>query len=349
MTRQRRVRRTTTAAPPDGPPDDVAFAPEVLPAESGGGVAGELLRGGAALTKVENDSLMQMAIQRPRDEKRALEKALTDLELDPEFAARQWYSIPYKVRGERGGQALCSCDGKKPGHPKEPHAVVEGLSVKAAMALGRRFGNCTVTARVVEETEDAYIVEGVAVDLESLFRVSRQGAVSKKYRERSTGRMVKLSEDRMPQLIGASQSKMARNAVLQIIPEPMRARYWNRARELAGQVEKERLTGGKGAAAKGPGIIESFGTYLDPEPKPRPEGWRRDWSKVRSMIEDHLGCAIRDATPDELADLRGLLNAIESGEAKVEDHFGTAAEAADEATPAPPASPLGASTTKTKD
>jgi len=266
--------------------------PEVIQGDAFNQEPGEtmadLLRGGAAITKVENETLAQIALTRPRDAKRSLERAIGELELDPEFAEKQYYRIPYKDRATN------------------QTTWIEGLSIKAAMALARCFGNLTVASRIVDENDHAVIVEGVCIDLETGFRVSKPAAISKYYRAKKTGKMVKWSDDRFPQILGAGASKAVRNAILNAIPEPMQRRYWNRARELAAEHE----TGGKGSkidyAKTVAAVLKAFEPY-----------------KVeRSHLEAHLGHALDKATRQEFADLKAVLNALEAGETDVYQAFG---------------------------
>jgi hypothetical protein len=271
----------------------------------------DLLRGGAAITKVENETLAQIAVTRPRDPKRSLERAIGELELDPEFAEKQYYRIPYKDRAS--GQTTW----------------IEGLSIKAAMALGRCFGNMTTSSRVVEDNDHAVIVEGVCIDLENGFRVCKPVAISKYYRAKKTGKMVKWSEDRFPQILQAGASKAVRNAILNVIPEPLQRRYWNRARELAA----EHASGGKGKgidyAKTIPAVLKAFEPY-----------------KVeRSHLEAHLGHPLENATRQEFGDLKAVLNALEAGETDVFQAFGIGGPQPDEPGsndgPAPAGAPEG--------
>ena len=259
---------------------------EVLPPEPQGESMVELLRGGAAITKVENETMAQIALTRPRNLRKVLEDAIEELELDPEFAEKQYYRIPYKDN---------STDPPKT-------TWVTGLSIKAAVSLARCFGNINCTARVVEETDSAVVVEGVAIDMERSFRVSKPVAISKFYRNRKTHQMVKWSADRFPQILAAGASKAMRNAILNVIPESIQNRYWNRAKQLA-------MVGG--------------GDYEGDAQQPKVDR-RTIIGKIlaafepykvgREHLEAHLKCKMEDAKSEELGDLKGILNAIEQGQ-----------------------------------
>jgi hypothetical protein len=261
---------------------------EVLDPEIRGDSMIEVLRGGAAITKAENETLAQIAITRPRDPAQCLRHAIDELEIDPEFAEKQYYVIPFK-----------NADGST--------SNVEGLSIKAAMALARNWGNCTTSARLVDDTDDAFVVEGIVIDLEKGFRVSKVGSISKWYRNKKTKKMVRWREDRLPQLLGAGASKQVRNAILNMIPEPMQRRYWARAKEIA----SEQIAGKKSKDKKIPAtaikrILDSF----------------KGFGVEREHIEGKLGHTIEAASMDEIGMLAGLRNALLDGSTDAYQAFG---------------------------
>ncbi len=272
-------------------------APELLPPVSSSETV-ELLRGGAALTKAENDTLAQVAVTRPRDPLRCLEKAIAELDMDPEFAEKQYYVIPYQ--GATGKQN------------------VEGLSIKAAMALARNWGNCTVSSRVMEDREDAVMLEGVAIDFETNFRVCKPVTVSKYYRDRKTRRMVKWRDDRLPHLVGSGASKAVRNAILNMIPEPMQKRYWNHAKSLAAQ-----LITGQSAGEVTTGGGKSKSEFKDPANVIRRilEGFE-PFHVSREHIEAKLGHSMDQLTMDEVGTLAGIRNALQAGSTDAYQAFG---------------------------
>lgn len=279
------------------PKSEQPFEPEVMETEIRGESLVDVLRGGAAITKAENDTLAQIAITRPRDPQKSLARALAELEIDPEFAEKQYYVIPFR-----------NADGTK--------SDVEGLSIKAAMALARCWGNCTNSARLVEETEDAFIVEGVAIDFETMFRVSKVGSISKWLRDRKSKKMVKVREDRFPQLLGAGASKQVRNAILNMIPEPIQRRYWARAKEIAAG----RLTGQAkpkpGTKGRSKGGFEDIAKVIDKVLAAfAPLGVQRE------HIEAKLGHPMDDLTMDDIGKLKGLENAIRDGSTDIYQAF----------------------------
>jgi len=178
---------------------------DVHPLEGSAGLV-ESMENGYAIVKAENDSLAMMAVQRPRDEKRALERALSELRLAPEFAAEAYYTRP--VGKDDEGKEVQATD----------------ISIGGSMALQRLWGNCASAARVVSQTENQATVQGVFVDYETGSRVSKERVASRFYKSRS-GQMVRLNDERWASKINAEGSKAQRNAVCSGLPEYYRRTY----------------------------------------------------------------------------------------------------------------------------
>src|SRR3972149_2765351 len=98
------------------------------------------------------------------------------------------------------------------------------------MALARLLDPCTVAARAINEETDGVDLEGVFVDLESIFRVSKPWRVSKMFR-RKGGRVETLNVQKLGQAIQAGFSKAMRNAIRAGIPAFYVQAYYNRATE----------------------------------------------------------------------------------------------------------------------
>jgi len=137
--------------------------------------AESLVAQGAQIMRIENDSMLAVAVQRPRDEQKVITGALKELELVPEEAAKAFYEIPYQETLPDGEKRTVK---------------VSGPSIKAAMALARRvsFGhiapshaleppNYEALARAIERTRGAKyvylhrkaITKPLARELESFF------------------------------------------------------------------------------------------------------------------------------------------------------------------------------------
>jgi len=178
--------------------------------------AGELIREGHKIMRIENDTQIQMATLRPRDEGLVLDKIIAELERTPEFAKKVFYSIPYE--DNRNNKTT----------------YVEGISIGGAMAIARRWGNCANASRVVEEVEDGFIVEGVFMDYENNVRTLRPFKVTRFYKPRGGGNaVVPLSHDALQKAIAAGLSKAVRNAVLHGVPEAIKIQYLKEAKRIS--------------------------------------------------------------------------------------------------------------------
>lgn len=238
-----------------------------------GATASALVRQGQALMRAENDSLMAVAAQRPRDEAKFISTALRELDLAPEQAKSMFYSIPYKDKQPDGSMRITR---------------VEGPSIGAALALARRWGNCTATARAVNEDADGFDLEGVFVDLESNFRVSKAWRVSKTFRRRD-GRTELLNVQRLGLAIQAGFSKAMRNAILAGIPAGYVQAFFTKAKEI---------TGGKADAPAKPetvsAVVKAFERFGVPVER----------------LEVYAEVPRAAWTGDDIANLRGLWNAL---------------------------------------
>lgn len=264
-----------------------ATEPEILSgAGGGGGGAMELVAQGHALIRIENETMMQVAVQRPRDEGVVIKGALRELELVPEEAGKAYYSIPYTDR--QTGKVT----------------KVEGPSIKAAMALARRWGNCTTGARVLNEDKEGFDVEGVFIDLETNFRITRPQRVSKWFKPRAGG-MQQLTIDRQMMAVQAGASKAIRNAILAGLPAYLVGAYDKKARAIvAGKLDA-------------PADAKTTKAVLDAFAK---------WAVTREQLEGYAELPVEQWTGTQIADLRGLWNAIHDGQATVAEAFGIATE-----------------------
>lgn len=250
-------------------------------------VGGELLEKGLTVMRIENETMQQMAIQKPRDEREVIRGALEELEIVPQYASKSFFSIPYK--NDRGGVTM-----------------VEGPSIKAAMALGRRWGNCSNGARIVEDTEERIIVEGVFIDYQTGLRTLRQVSVSKTYWSKQLKKVIPLRADRLNMAIQAGMSKAVRNAILASLPVSFVESYTARAKQIAsGGAEP---TNGK---------------------KKEPIAKRLEKAKSKfqalGITHDQFEAYVNGLTLEDeesvIQHLIGLFNSIESGVAKIDDVF----------------------------
>lgn len=245
-----------------------------------------LVSQGLALTKIENETQTQIALQRPRNKAMIYKDVMIELDMLPEFAAKAYYSIPYK--NEMGGTTY-----------------VEGPSIKAAMSLARQWGNCSNSGRIIEDTEDRIIVEGVFIDYETGFRTLRQVSVARGYWSKQLKRVVPLREDRLNMSIQAGISKAVRNAILASLPVGLVDGYKDHAKNVA-----TANLGGKKDVLKSPGdrlnkAKEMFFKLGVTE---------KQWAEYL----DGSTLEMDDLIPH----LIGLFNSIQDGQKTVEDVFG---------------------------
>lgn len=264
---------------------------EIVPATT-------LVRGGAQLVQVENETIRAIALARPRDPQEVLAQALAQLEMFPAFAAASYYSIPFKdhIVGCKDRKG-CTC----------PETRVEGPSVQAARAIAQLWGNLSVSSgRILSEDENTYTVEAVAIDMETGYRKSRCMPISK-YGYLRGGATYRLSEDKLAKALGREAAKAERNVIFDVIPYPLRIAYYERAREIAtGRTKSSR--GMFDPIKKAPEIEEAFAKLGISGPQ----------------LTAYLGHAIELITRDEAADLLGIRNAIRDGEVDAETVFGAA-------------------------
>lgn len=245
-----------------------------------------LVSQGLAITKMENDNQYQIALQRPRNKAQIFHDVIEELELMPEYAAKAYYSIPYK--NEMGGTTY-----------------VEGPSIKSAMALARAWGNCSNSGVIVEDTADRIIVEGVFIDYETGFRTRKQVSVSRGYWSKQLKRVVPLREDRLNMAIQAGISKAVRNAILASLPVSLVDRYKDRAKQIATanlSGKNEPLKTPQDRLTKAKAMFIKLGVTED------------QWSEylAGSTLE----------MDDLIPHLIGLFNSIQDGQKTIEETFG---------------------------
>lgn len=243
--------------------------------------AENLVAQGATLMRIENDSMLAVAIQRPRNEANVLKGALNELAMVPEEAKKNYYAIPYKDRDT--GKIV----------------TVTGPSINAAMALARRWGNCSAATRIVNEDATGFDIEGVFIDLESNFRVSKPFRVGKTAKRKGGGAYL-LDPQRLLMAVQAGASKASRNAILAGLPTYLVRAYDTRAREIA--------AGNLDAAAdprKVAGLFKAFERF----------------KVTKEMLEAYVESPIAEWTGETLSNLIGLGNALNDGQVTVEDLF----------------------------
>lgn len=264
------------------PPTSEARRAEVIPAGSSAGEA--LVAQGITLMRIENESMLAVAIQRPRVPKKVLTAAIEELLLVPEEAKRAYYSIPYKEKQPDGSKKMVK---------------VEGPSVKASMALARLWGNCSVTARSLSEDAIGADMAGIFIDFETNFRVERPMRVTRLMKARNGGTWT-LNPQQWLAAIQSGASKASRNATLNGLPAWLVASYMKQARLLAaGDPEA------KADPKKVAGVIKAFERF----------------KVTLAMLEKYVEAPVTEWMGDHLATLIGLGNAIADEQMTVAEAF----------------------------
>jgi len=265
--------------------------PELVPVPTAPPIV-EIVRGGEALIRTEGDQMAKLATMRPRNEGGVLDAALKELRAYPRVATEAWYSIPYKQRKDDGS---------------EQTVLVEGPSIRAALSLARRWGNCSCRVILTDVTNEAAELEGRFLDLETNFLVSRPIRVSRIQKRR--GRFVEVDEREWVQLLQASASKALRNAVLSGLPDGLVEEYVAEARRVAAPAEKK-------AADR----------TARSQKKPIAEQVTEAFAQHRLTPEDICECilngeiaSLADLKDHHLVTLRGVLNALKDGVVKPEE------------------------------
>lgn len=186
-------------------------------------VFAQAVANGQSVMRIENETMQQFSITKPRAHPAEIIKLiLSELEAFPEFASKAFYRIEIKKRADDPDDA--------------DKQVIEGIGIKGAEQCKRYWGNCTSGCRMVAEDERTVHVQGVSIDYETNVRESREWVIQKFEFNKKTKMETRLSNFRLTTLIQAAMSKAERNAILLMLPEPLKARYFQTAKEIAVRV-----------------------------------------------------------------------------------------------------------------
>jgi hypothetical protein len=260
--------------------------------------AENLVAQGATLMRIENDSMLAVAVQRPRTPKKVLAAAIEELQIVPEEAKKAYYSIPYKEKQPDGTKKIVK---------------VEGPSIKASMALARLWGNCSVTARSLSEDAIGANLAGIFIDLETNFRVERPMRVTRLMKARNGGTWT-LNPLQWLAAVQSAASKASRNATLNALPAWLVAGYMKQARILAAGDPDSKADPKKVA-----GVLKAFARF----------------KVTQDMLERYVETPIAEWMGDHLATLIGLGNAIADEQMTVAEAFDEEEPTAGAPSPAP--------------
>lgn len=192
---------------------------EIVRAGDSGTVGEELaaqVSQGNTIIRLENDTQMAIAVQRPRDNKAVLKEALDVLELSPTLVEGAIYSKPV---------------GKDPQTGQQKYA--EGLSIRSAEELRRIYGNNSAGTSIIEDRKDDAVIGAAFLDMEKNTRYAEEQVVSKFYKTRQ-GQIVQHPPDRFADVVlKAHKSKLLREVILRSLPAWLKSEFEAKARDLA--------------------------------------------------------------------------------------------------------------------
>lgn len=244
--------------------------------------------------------LLAFAMQKPRDQMEAMDRALSQLRATPQFAEKAYYSLPFKkwVNG------------------KQVEEIVTGPSIKAATALTGCWGNNVEGGFLGAETEDYVDVFGYFFDYETGKLTVRPWRVSKTYRTQK-GEVQKWRYDMLQKQIMAGVSKAIRNADLNGLPAGYVAEYYAEAMKIAAR-------GGKVApesAQVGDGVMEADAADIQRQLEKclaQFETFGVERKEVQDYVARHPELDTEEAVA---AHLVGLLTALEDQQTTIDDVF----------------------------
>ena len=250
-------------------------------------------QGNVAAYKAEQETQNTIARTHPRDPRKALDNALLELEIAPEYACKSFYVIPFKDRS--GGE--------------ERIVNVEGPSIKAAITLARTWGNNASGWRIKDQSTERVEVEGVYVDHETNVRTVRAKTASRFYTDKKTGKKVPLREEALVKAIAAAGSKAVRDAILAGEPFWYTDSYYKKAREIAAKT-----IGGKANVKAKPKTYEEKVAWIADRLLQK--------GVTPAVFKTYLDSLDQTQSEDErIADIVGVYNAINDGQVKIEEVF----------------------------
>lgn len=257
-------------------------APLPVAATIGGMQVSDMAVSRAVATRAEIEARYQLALLRPRDMVAARTKLLALCE-NPDFAAEALYRKPVGKRD------------------------VVGLSIRFVEAALQCLTNVFINSTIIAEDEEARIIRITATDLESNLTHATDVTIAKTVersridagrrvigeRINSRGRrtfLIAATEDEILLKANNLTSKAIRNAGLRLIPASILA-------------EAERLVakGAKTAAARPDAVVRMADAFAA-------------LGVGRQQLEGYLERPLDKATPDQIADLRQVYQAIVDGE-----------------------------------
>lgn len=259
----------------------------------------QLLGEGYTIMKLENDTQMSVAIQKPRKEDEILRDALAELDTYPSAAAEAIYCKP---TGRLGKCPSCGADTfYKPACPRcnklVPETYAENLSIRTAESLANRWGNNAYGVEYAEETEAFGIVAAVFLDYETNVRRVIQRRVSKFYKKRGSTQVVQMMPDKFDLKVAADSSRALREVILRSLPGGLKREYYLKAYSMLGKSGDIKARTQKMLAE-----FSRFGVTME-------------------MLETLQGKSLAEFSQDDVTRLVGVYNTIRDGDCTVADIF----------------------------
>lgn len=181
---------------------------------------------------------------------------------------------------------------------------VFGPSVNFAREFARVWGNFKYGFHVVHDDEEKRTIEAYAIDLEwntsSTREASFKKLIQRKDPETGVTRWITPDERDLRELTSRHASIEMRNCILQLCPKDITDSMINQARLSVKSAMKHADI--KEIREKAKAAFSEIGIYAE-------------------QLEGYLGHPVTEATPEEIAELRGILKAIKDGVATRDEYF----------------------------
>jgi hypothetical protein len=172
--------------------------------------ASDIVNGGNTMMQTKSDYSAAIQIQKPRK----LQNVILKCEEEAAIAGDEFY---YSW--------------------KQGKEIVEGLTVGAAQAIARNWGNCAVDVRI-QETSTSYLIYAAFIDLETGFNLVRPFRQNKQSPKKRDGSDIYTGERGKDIIFQIGTSKATRNVVLNAVPKWLATKVMSKAKDnVKGKLE----------------------------------------------------------------------------------------------------------------
>lgn len=244
---------------------------EILTSDRDLSPAGELIAGWNTLRKMQTEFTTAVAVQKPRDRKSIIRAC----EEEAAIAGDEFF-YAWTVKTKEG--------------PK----LVEGLSIQAALAAARNWGNCAIPCHY-EESVNSYTFIATFLDMETGFNLQRT------YKQRKKPNIGMKDPERAEDIVfQIGQSKAIRNVILNALPSWLTSKMLIKAKEEV--IEKIKKMGLPVAREKVLAFFKKYSIDID-------------------RIEKKLGKNQGGWNEEDLALLQGAMNSLTTGQESADSLF----------------------------